>query len=388
MKMARLVFLLLLFIAPARAAEPARFLIERIDVRHLVHVSPEVIKSESRLHEGQTVTENELRDANSRIKRLPFVLDATFSLERGSARDAFVLVISVNETRPMFYLAELVPYARARNTIGNVDNAALFGGRLFAGRNGAFHLALVGVQGQRPFDSDYYSSVQAGYTQYGLFGGRAFATLTLSRYIAHGERGSTLPGGVMGIALAANQTLTISYSAFDIRSPQSRRTERNLEWRYAYDTTNHPFFPTRGTLMSVAPILTWKDFFSSIESSAHDATAGLETHAARYWPLDERLSFAAIGEGGVEHLSRNGGALEIGPRATVFYGSATLRLSRALGDPNASTETERRVEFSLRGVSRERNYLFYPRDSAAQLSVAWVRRDAWGVLRLGLGYSW
>ena len=45
MKKAARVLLLLLFVAPMRAEEPARFLIERIDVRNLAHASPDVIKS-------------------------------------------------------------------------------------------------------------------------------------------------------------------------------------------------------------------------------------------------------------------------------------------------------------------------------------------------------
>jgi hypothetical protein len=104
MKTAARVLLLLFLIVPVRAEEPARFLIERIDVRHLVHASPDVIKSESHLREGQAYSENDLRAANNLIKRLPFVLDAAFSLERGSVRDSYVLVITVNEARPLFYL--------------------------------------------------------------------------------------------------------------------------------------------------------------------------------------------------------------------------------------------------------------------------------------------
>src|ERR1041385_6899964 len=73
-----LLALLLLFALPAQAEE--RFLIERIDVRHLVHASADVIRAESRLREGERYDESELRDANNRIKRLPFVLDAALKL--------------------------------------------------------------------------------------------------------------------------------------------------------------------------------------------------------------------------------------------------------------------------------------------------------------------
>src|SRR4051812_46655659 len=104
--------LLLLFALAFPAFAQERFLIERIDVRHLVHASADVVRAESRLREGQQYDENELRDANNRIKRLPFVLDAAFTLERGSVRDAYVLAITINETKPFFYLWDTVFYKR------------------------------------------------------------------------------------------------------------------------------------------------------------------------------------------------------------------------------------------------------------------------------------
>jgi outer membrane protein assembly factor BamA len=385
-----LLFLVVFLIAPARAEEPARFLIERIDVRHLVHASPDVIKSESRLREGQTVTESELRDANSRIKRLPFVLEATFSLERGSVRDAYVLVITVNETRPLFYLSELVPYARARNSVRDFDTAALLGVRLFAGRSGVFHIAFNEAPNNRPFGVDFNSSIQAGYTRYGLFGDRAFATVTINREVTPEERAATLPGGVIGVALAPNQTLTISYSALDIADAYQRQAQQIFEARWAYDTTNHPFFPTSGSLLSVAPILALTDRTSQEQGfgpfAAHDTNAGLEFSAARYWPLDDRLSLGASSEGGLVHITRRSSGFDTFTHATTSYGSATLRMSRAIGDFN--TESAQRLELSLGFVSKELHYLPLQRDAATQVSVTWVRRNAWGVMRFGLGYTW
>jgi hypothetical protein len=389
MKIALRVVLLLFLVVPARGEETARFLIERIDVRHLVHASPEVIKSELRLREGQTVTENELRDAGSRIKRLPFVLDATFSLERGSVRDAYVLVINVNETRPLFYLSEIVPYARARNSIRNADFASLLGARIFAGPSGVFHLAFVAAQSERPFEQDFTSTIQAGYTRYGLFRNRAFATLTINRDIESSRtHGATLPGGVIGVALAANETLTISYTADDLTDAQSRRADRVIESRFAYDTTNEPFFPTNGSQLSVAPIvaLTDRSGQQSGPFTIHDTAAGFEFRGARYWPLGGTFSLGAAGEGGIVHVRRHSSGVDTFANANVRYGSATLRLSRAIGDVNS--DSDRRLELSARYVPKGGYYLLPPRDTGALLSVTWVRRNAWGVLRFGLGYAW
>ncbi|HEV2719296.1 MAG TPA: hypothetical protein VG323_04695, partial [Thermoanaerobaculia bacterium] len=206
---------LLLLVAlalPAHADE--RFLIEHIDVQHLVHASADVIRAESRLREGERYDESELRDANNRIKRLPFVLDAAFRLERGSVRDAYVLVITVNETKPFFYLFDGIFYRRRPLIELDTESAILAGARWFAAPHDVFHAAAILHHAQRPFESDY-ASVQAGYTRYGLLGDRAFATITADRMIAGVHTTKPLPGAVVGISLAPKRTLTMSYTTYD-----------------------------------------------------------------------------------------------------------------------------------------------------------------------------
>lgn len=376
------VVLALLVCAAARGDE--RFLIERIDVRHLVHASADVIRSESRLREGQTYGESDLRAASDRVKRLPFVLDAAFSLERGSVRDAYVLVITVNETRPIFFQLDTVPYFVSRNVVRAIDDDALFGGRWFAGKRGVFHGAAIIHQDDRPFESSYLA-LQAGYTQYGLFNDRAFATVTLSRYAptATGAKGGTLPGALVGISLTPNQTLTMSYTA--IGGDVHRRSLRVFETRLAYNTTNHPYFPSEGTLVSVAPIAAWIDGVDHTihQKAFHNFETALEAHAARYWTLNPRLTASAVLDGGVVHIDGRTGGADYG--LNVKYGTATLRLLRAIGD---TSESDRRIELMLRGVTRHREVVAFIGDTKTETSIAWVRRNSWGVLRLGVGYTW
>lgn len=80
------IVIILLFVVRALAAaeESPRFFIERIDVRNTCHASPAIIRAETRLHEGQTYSEADLREASYRVARLPFVLDAQYSLEKGA----------------------------------------------------------------------------------------------------------------------------------------------------------------------------------------------------------------------------------------------------------------------------------------------------------------
>lgn len=377
---------LLLLVAlalPAHAEE--RFLIERIDVRQLVHASPDVIRAESRLREGETYNEDDLRDANNRIKRLPFVLDAAFHLERGSVRNAYVLVIAVNETKPFFYLFDGVFYKRRPFVDLDAENAILAGARWFAARHDVVHLAATLHDAQRPFESDY-ASLQAGYTRYGLLGDRAFATLTADRMLT-GAVGDAklLPGAVIGISLAPKRTLTISYTTYDTApSSQSRRAGRIFEARFAHNTTNHPFFPTEGTLLSIAPVVARTD--SSTDATlTHSLDAGVDAHAAQYWPVGSRATFAAVGDGGMLRVLTRGATANV--NRFVGYGSAMLRLSRALRDPN-DADVQDRAELSLRAVSRRNDVAPIRGNSSLQLSAAWVRRNAWGVVRIGVGYAW
>jgi hypothetical protein len=375
---------LLLACAPLHGDE--RFLIERIDVRHLIRASPDVIRSESRLREGQAYTEGELRTASDRVSRLPFLLDASFSLERGSVRDAYVLVITVNETKPLFYLLNLIPFQKDNNVLVAVDREALLGVRWFAGKRGVFHLAAIGHEDARPFESSYLA-LQGGYTQYGLFHDRAFATLTVSRYVssASGTARTTLPGGLIGISLTPRQTLTISYTAI----ADFNTSKRILESRLAYNTTNHPYFPSAGTLISIAPVVAWVDgsrvrAVGSPSTAFHDIDTAIDGHAAHYWTLGGRFTAAAILDGGAVHIDRR--EEDSVTLTNVHYGTATLQLLRAIGEKNG--ENEQRIELMLRGVSRHHEFVPLLKDNSTQASLSWVRRNSWGFLRLGVGYAW
>ena len=371
------VLLLLLACAPLLRGEE-RFLIERIDVRNLVHASADVIRAETRLREGESYAETDLRAASDRVRRLPFVLDVTFSLERGTVRDAYVLVITVSETRPLFFRYDMVPFYETGNVLVGVNNDALLGVRWFSGSRGVFHVASIVHQSDRPFESSYIS-VQGGYTRYGLFHDRAFATLTIDNFKLtkpHGK-GGTVPGALIGISLTPNQTLTISYHGVDAGT-ENRRAERFFESRLAYNTTNHPDFPSQGSLVSIAPVFGWIDLVDRSHTAVHDFDAALDAHAARYWTLADGLTGAAIVDGGLLHVDQEAA----GHRTFDFgYGTVALQVSRTIGD-------DRRLELTLRGVSRHHAVAPQLPDGTRQVSIAWVRRSSWGVLRLGVGYLW
>ena len=87
-------------------APPPTFPIERITVEGARHASPDLIVAESLLRAGQSYTETVLRQGVYRVRRLPFVRAARFSLRKGSERGSYELVITVEETHRVFFGAE------------------------------------------------------------------------------------------------------------------------------------------------------------------------------------------------------------------------------------------------------------------------------------------
>lgn len=107
-----------------------------------------------------------------------------------------------------------------------------------------------------------YTTIDLGYTRYDLFGSNGFATLNLRR--ALGDRGSDeiSPELVAGLPLTPNQTLTVQLSdttlasssrsgitfgdgTFELRRIEREEQQRLASVTWSYNTTNHPFLPTR-----------------------------------------------------------------------------------------------------------------------------------------------
>jgi hypothetical protein len=402
------------------AAVPPRFFIERIEVRDAKRVSKGVVIAESRLREGQEYSEADLRDASSRLSRLPFLLSAEFALEKGSERGRYVLVITINETKPFFFALD-GRFFQTRNFnvepdysdgVSAADNSATLGFRWFVGRRGALHTALVTSDYKTNFAHDY-AAVVVGYTQYDLFGTRAFATLNLKHVILEGGN-EISPQIVVGVPLSPNQTLTLELDetrfgpdterildqVFD-----TRQSQRVVGATWSYNTTNRPFLPTRGTLLSVRPRFSWSDAltytfietpdpgqpfptlsvrFDTIHSKAREITV----KAAKYWELSERSSVSSGMEASLVHFRFDSDVLGLTADHTL-HGAVTGGYSYSLWDAERSKNGDSRLEFNVRIGSRSKAYVtdFYQADQK-QLSASWVRRSSWGTVRLGAGYAW
>jgi hypothetical protein len=414
-----LVIAVLLLALPAAAQEPAapRFFIERIEVRNARRVSPDVLVYESRLRAGQEYSEADLSDATARLNRLPFLLSSEFSLERGTERGHYVLVIAVHETKPFFYRLDLRPiltddaltgFETASDNITASDTEAFLGYRWFVGRRGAIHVGLQFQDDNRDYTQGY-GAWALGYTHYDIFGTRAFATVNLKR--THGG-GRITPQVVVGMPVAKNQTLTVAYDdvhvdgeqrAFDGLILNDDETQRVGSITWSYNTTNQPYLPTRGTRVSVTPLVATRDdaFFSYIVTTpaqppivvpvtVHRRSYGIDAGAARYWEITDRSSISAGADAGWAKTSDRG-RLDRSFDSTyvIVHGG----YSWSLWNRDARRDGDNRFEANVRASSRSREELerqgFTSSDeSVIAISGSWVRRSSWGIIRLGLGWAW
>jgi hypothetical protein len=411
------------FSALAQDAAPARFLIERIEVRNAHRVSPELVISETLLREGGEYSEEELSAASARLSRLPFLVSADFALEKGSDRGRHVLVINVAETKPFFFLVDARPilheddgpsrFEYADDDLGSQSKDAALGFRWFAGRRGIVHVGVISRNARHAFMSDY-SALAVGYTQYDLFGTRAFATVNIRLPFGRSPKGTVSPEVVAGIPLTTNQTLTLEYEDTHFRNDTQRildtdiprrDAERVLSFTWTYNSTNDPFAPTRGTIVRISPLRAMRDRSSfrfsgpipgavPVPYANHINGNGIDLLASRYWELSERNAVSAGVLAGWANVSDESTAargiddLHWRPAYQVLRAG----YSRNLWDGD-SKNGDSRLELDVRVVARQLNFehrIGYGQDeqNALQGAVSWVRRSAWGMLRLGAGYAW
>ncbi|HYC93200.1 MAG TPA: hypothetical protein VEO54_28605 [Thermoanaerobaculia bacterium] len=412
-------FILLLLIALPLSAQDEAFFIERIEVRNHDRVSPDVVIAESRLREGRAYSEAELRDASTRLGRLPFLLSVDFALEKGSERGNYVLVLTLQETRTFFFLADLQPHFDGQDAESVIpddesrgatsENLAL-GFRWFVGRRGALHIAFSGGDRRREFAREY-AAFSVGYTQYDLFGTRAFATLNLRKIVDFEDTGIS-PQLVVGVPLSANQTLTLQYDELQarrdglfsiLRSYDETYSQRLISARLSYNTTNEPFFPTRGVHLYGGPIAGWTDGEVDYRDEPytpyafHSRFYGIEGGAARYFELTDRDSVWGDVRGEWSSNERSASNVPpdgVIPDENVVYGSVGIGYSHSLWSREQRANGDSRFEMTARYANRDRWIDSDPHDAGwrdnevFQIGGAWVRRTSFGTLRLGVGYAW
>ena len=395
--------LTLLFFAPIvlRAQTPPSFLIESIDVRGARFASESVVARESLLIPGRTYTEPQLRDAMSRINRLPFVLDSTFAVEKGTERGAYVLVVTIVETKPLFVEAQSMFGKSSGDRDVSNQEFVRSGARWFLGSSTLVHAST-------DFDDHY----EAGLTQYNLFGRPGYVTLNVRWTSDGGSRTVTNPLGererftsdidpspeiLVGFPVFGNHSIqgrwSYGSSGLKIESEEAVLEEltqsgQNMALAWVWDTTDDPILPTRGSLWRTEGSL-------QLNSTDVKATTGpaiddetqigvISTTLHHYHPVSDWMSVMVGGGVGASRSDLRAATpfpidsvttWSIFPEAGLTVSLWPERLTRRFGD----LRWETRASYNKAGGD------FTDIDYAVG-STQIVQRSVWGTLRLGFSY--
>lgn len=413
-KVLQFIAIVLLFAAgAARADEPVRFLIESISIEGARYSSPRILIAESRLVEGKSYSEAELRDAMSRIKRLPFVLHTDFRLAKGTERGRYVLVIAIDETKPLFLrwdslhnaiqTREFVPpfdpkNPQFRNDVVHISNDYVtLGARMFVGAKGVATFAAdesrchVG-KGQCGTRQPGYS---LGFTQYDLFGTRA----SVAAVVLYREETFDLPAFIPGdgrrtlsfgdhltwqltgaVPLFGNNAarVTLSRQVEIIGTDRQHFDQGELAW--LYDTTDDPLFPSRGTFGQAALVsqrlIQYEQPLTDPPKIRNPWKHDVSTRLVKYWQIAPRQSISTGAQAGTffgndysEYQLHGGYSALLVPR------TAALRY----GDLRFELDYDRIIMHVHAGQSHDTS-------SRGEGRVGMAYRNAWGVAHLTFKY--
>ncbi|MCP4205179.1 MAG: BamA/TamA family outer membrane protein [bacterium] len=432
---------------PPAAPEPPRFEIEMIAVEGAEKISPEIVISESHLEQGGSYTESELRDARYRIVRLPFVLDAEFSLRKGSKRGLYELVITVEDTRRWFFGVdlELIRWAQPISFAGlDTDDysaafAGLSGRRFSVGRQGVFFVAAGGEDG----------SLHLGFTQYDLLdrsillgvtvsatdcapeepsegprGGSCLTDLyelgldpTFSTWTADGH--SARVGLDLGVPVRGNQSVRFAGSFRSTSSGFRRQAyepgsfgffdfdnlkdlQANLSW--VYNSTDEPVFPTAGTSLEAGlnfnalrtdlQSVTLQGLRPDIRASMDSRELGLQITGSRYWSVTRRQTLSAklglfLGRSDIENVPTEGRELLTGKlnvaRGSFTAGHAKFLRRKRIGSRWRDVRWETDLEFRYEGTSPDFGQSENP-VGGYRVGTGIALRNTWGFFRFKLSY--
>jgi hypothetical protein len=405
-------------------AEP-RFAIEAIEVEGLRRASSDIVISESTLVPGREYSEEELRQAVYRINRLPFVVQARFSLRKGSSRGLYVLVVEVEETERLFFgLDERMVVSKAHPAFS--DDRFIFsdwaetsaGARQFVGARGVLYGSVTEtLRGLLSHGLGWDGSqgvVTLGYTQYGLLD----RPLSLSMAATWQLETETLGYSVgLGLQLPRSHSLrleVVGSEADDGTEPclidaqtqisglcrgSDSSWKTSLEWRW--DTTDDIVLPSRGRLIS--GLLTYA---SDRYRLSHEELGRLRDQRLRsglvvvraswFWPARPGSTFET--SLGATYTSTSSD-LDFWDRASWYLMSISSSYDRygvsarmawlhdiwrsGLGSPARDLRWESWAEVEHWDGSA----LFYDWTDH-RVGTGLVFRNRWGVLRAGISYRW
>ena len=389
----RLILIAALLVAVPLSAQ-GKHRVSRIDVRG--DVPARIVVSQSTLAEGRSYTDDDLELAVARVRRLPFVYDARYSLEGET------LVLEVNGVTKLFGDLDASGVGSEGDRFSSAAVAG--GGRLFLGSG----VAEGRVQEFVAEHSQHNAAAEVAYSQYGIAGMRLFASACVNYNLT--PRDGFHPDPTLrllaGYPLTLRQTLTASavnagYTARQafFLAPQGIRSSsdsQSFDLRWTYDTTDDPFFAQRGLMISAGPRwgrsdLQTETFFAPAALRTESTSRSLTAEARRLWTLGSRSAiFSGIG-GTLDrtHVKSNfGDQLALGVDSVLESKTASVTLGYAhnLFDRARATAMRQRIELgaTYNWADADNTALFDT--SVTTINAAYVLRPQFATVRLSLSY--
>lgn len=399
----RLIFFIAFLIAVPLMAQ-TRHLVSRIQVTG--DVSEKIVRSQSALAEGRSYGTADLEAAMARLRRLPFVFDARYTI------DGETLVIDIDGMRRLF--AEAGAFGVGFEHDQSASATLGGGGRLFLGGNGVAEARASHVVGEG--EGDDGSFFEAAYSHYGIAGTRLYATAGIGQSIGHGEGYDADPTLrlELGYPLTVRQNLTASFSDAGYR--QSRSVEAlprpltrfgshtALDVRWTWDSSNDPYFARHGATINAGP--SWSENSTQFDIIILGFPEGSVTHdtfrnesTTRSFVADARKFWSTGTRGALfSHVGGDWTRFEVANSAPGFpdqprfddtsYGAfVTAGYAHNLFDWDTRGTLRQRIEVSGTYARRAVDQTLFGDSEGTSIGAAYVLRHPLATVKLQLSYA-
>lgn len=362
-------------------------------------LSNRILLSQSMLAENRTYSDEELELAMSRLRRLPFVYNATYQF------DGSTLIVMVVDGYHFFYDFDSM---LAKETIrgGSTGEGFLtteLGGRGYVPGGGI----IEGTWGLHTESHLHSTSYAAQYSQYGILGTPAYAILRMD----HPTTGGTFaPQLLVGYPLTFRQTIIAHASRVNDTTTEgdgiqvgkaittTKLHEYSLGW--LYDTENDALFVNRGQSFLVEggkerSESTFSSFFTSGKPAFHSENKRAQTNwhgrAENYWNRG-RGAFTGSVDVTYSPGTSSGRSVSTAPfntvstkdRFTVITAGYVHNFFSSLAEV---PESRHRIEF-LVGMTNDKTTFSTHSESISvkQVGVGWAYRNRYGAFHFVLQY--
>lgn len=396
--------LILLIVLPLAAQ--SKHLVSRIDVRG--NVPAHIVTSQSALVEGRSYSDKDLEVAMARLRRLPFVYDAQYSME------GEVLVIEIDAVSRFFGDLDANGIGFENDQTGNARIGA--GGRMFLGSGGVAQLRAI----EYVSEGNDSGAVDAEYSHYGIAGSRLFASAGIEYEALHDERYNPDPSYRLSVGYPINVRNTITATATD-QGASGRRSlvlaprdlfsftdRQTLNVLWTYDTADDPFFARTGLTVNAGPSwsrdesqfesysLTFPDLhFDIITTRSDSRSTSLGANAMKFWSTGTRGALMTGASFAFDHAKSDEtfGTLFQENEFDARTGTLFLGYAHNLFDRLTDTATRQRLELGAAYTrSKVDTRFFTPFDNpitldSTTLSANYVLRRQFATVRLGVSYA-